>query len=313
MKRYIINSLLENKFVSGEAIAEKFGVSRNAVWKEITQLRNDGFEIEASTRKGYILKSAPEKLNGYVIAYYTRGSMWKNIEFKHTINSTNTFLKQKEDLQSGDVAIAERQTEGRGRRGRTWYSPEGNIYMSVCIIPEGELEKAPLTGLAAAVAVAEAVSALGVECKIKWPNDIVIDGKKVCGILSEIIGEAEGGFFCIVGIGINTGVSSFNESVINPAVSICDMYKKKLDVNRFTADTLLALEKQLKNKNMLEEYKKYCVNIGRTVKIIGADGEYTAEAVGINENGNLLIKNENGITAVKSGEVSVRGIYGYCD
>ena len=185
MKRYIINSLLENKFVSGEAIAEKFGFSRNTVWKEINQLRSDGFKIEASTRKGYILKSVPERLNKYVIEYYAKDSMWGNIELKHSINSTNTFLKQKDGLKCGDVIIAEKQTEGRGRRGRTWYSPEGNIYMSMCISPDSELEKAPLTGLAAAVAVAETISALGIECKIKWPNDIVIDGKKVCGIFSE--------------------------------------------------------------------------------------------------------------------------------
>lgn len=248
-----------------------------------------------------------------IIEQYTQNSMWENIEYKHTINSTNTYLKKKRNLKCGDVVIAETQTAGRGRLGRTWYSPKGNIYMSVCVSLSGELEKAPLTGLAMAVAAAETISRLGAECKIKWPNDIVINGKKVCGILSEMVGNAENGFYCIIGIGINFGTSHFDEKVINPAISLREVYKGNLDVNRMIADLLIQFEKQLKNKNMTEKYKKYCVNIGRNVKIIGSDGEYAAEAVDINENGNLIIKTENGLKTVCGGEVSVRGIYGYCD
>lgn len=252
-------------------------------------------------------------LDKSAVERYLQNSMWRNIEYKHTINSTNTYLKQKHDLKCGDAVVAEMQTDGRGRRGRTWYSPKGNLYMSMCVSPGGEPYKAPLAGLAAAVGAVETISAYGVECKIKWPNDIVVDGKKLCGILSELTGDGKNGFLCIVGIGINLSTSNFDAEVINPAVSLCEVYNGEFDINKFTADFLLEFEKCLNDVNMLEKYKKYCVNIGRAVKITNADGEFTADAVDINENGNLLVKTANGVLTVCGGEVSVRGIYGYCD
>lgn len=257
--------------------------------------------------------SHAEKLDKSIIAALTNGSMWKNIELKETVDSTNTFLKHKSDLKCGDVIIAETQTEGRGRRGRTWFSPQGNLYMSVCVNADGSFEKASLVGLTMAVAATETISSLGIDCKIKWPNDIVINGRKVCGILSETAVTQKNNLFCIVGIGINTEISHFSEEVINPAVSLRDVHNEKIDINKFTADLLLTFEKYLNNANMIEKYRKYCVNIGRTVKIADGGNEYTAEAVDIGENGNLIIKTKSGYAAVNSGEVSVRGIYGYCD
>ncbi len=253
------------------------------------------------------------KLDKLIIATLTDGSMWKCIDVRETIDSTNTFLKRKSDLKCGDVIVAETQTAGRGRRGRTWFSPRGNLYMSVCVNAGKDFEKAPLAGLAMAVAAAETIVSLGIDCNIKWPNDIVINGKKVCGVLSETAVSHENRRFCIVGIGINTEISHFCEEPMHPAVALCDVCGKKFDINKFTADLLIAFEKYLCTANMIEKYKKYCVNIGKTVKIIGSGGEYTAEAVDIGENGNLIIKTKSGYAAINSGEVSVRGVYGYCD
>lgn len=312
MKQYIINALLGGGVIGDDEVAHKFGVSKKDIQGEMKRLASEGIETEKNASGEYILKNLTDKINKDIIEYYTNGSMW-NVETKQIVDSTNTYLKQKNGLKNGDVIIAETQTAGRGRRGRTWFSPKGNIYISMCVRCDSNIEKAPLTGLAAAVAAAKAIFKFGTDCKIKWPNDIVINGQKVCGILSEIAGDDERGVFCIVGIGINTGVSEFGEKVINPAVSLCEVCKREIDKNKLTAELLIEFEKQIKNKNMIDEYKKYCVNIGRTVKIIALDGEYTAEAIDINEYGNLIVKSEKGIAAVRSGEVSVRGIYGYCD
>ena len=179
--------------------------------------------------------------------------------------------------------------------------------VSFCV--KTDFEKAPLCSLAAAVAAKKALEP--VDCGIKWPNDLVLSGKKLCGILAEAVTKGNE-IFCIVGIGINVKTAEFGEELINPAIALCEV-EEKPDADKICAEILKSFDELIKDtEKMLSLYRKSCVNIGKTVRIIG-DEEYTAEAVGINEKGNLIIKKDGELKTVNSGEVSVRGIYGYYD
>lgn len=221
----------------------------------------------------------------------------------------------------GTLFVADAQSDGKGRRGRSWDAPAGcNIYMSLLLRPEIKTSAAPMLTLVMAVSVAEAIREVcKAEALIKWPNDIVLHKKKLCGILTEMNAEASRINYVVIGVGVNVNQEHFSEEIAKKATSI------KIETGIFTErekliqaitgkfwknyETFLEAEDL---SGMLETYNRLLVNTSREVRVLEPGNEYTAYAVGVNEKGELLVKTGDGEEKkIFAGEVSVRGIYGY--
>ncbi|WP_099469259.1 biotin--[acetyl-CoA-carboxylase] ligase [Konateibacter massiliensis] len=313
-----------DKHLSGQELCEEFGVSRTAVWKAIKQLKEEGYEIEAVQNKGYYLKDSPDILSFSEIKTALR-TKWtgRDLYYFDKIDSTNKKAKQlaEEGAEAGALVVANMQTGGKGRRGRTWESPEDTgVFMTLVLKPEISPLKASMLTLVMALAVVKACTEVtDLPCFIKWPNDIVLNGKKLCGILTEMSAELDYINHVVIGVGINVNATSFSEELKEKATSI-KMEKGKA-VNRagLINKILLHFEEEydifMKEENLSlqqEEYNKLLINCEKEVIIAQTQQSYTGIAKGINEKGELLVLRENGqIETVFAGEVSVRGIYGY--
>jgi BirA family biotin operon repressor/biotin-[acetyl-CoA-carboxylase] ligase len=257
----------------------------------------------------------------------------KEIHCLDTVDSTNSFAKKLayKGCSNGTVVTAERQTSGRGRLGRAWHSPDGaGIWMSIVLrtsMPPGHIQGITL---AASVAVVNAVNSIkGVKAGIKWPNDIILGDKKVCGILTEMSCGIDGENFAVTGIGINVSQSqgSFTGELEGKAVSLASylqQYAKgnaepvKIKRSNLIIEVLLQFEQVLSengNINMakvIEEWKEHSVTLGKEVRVISPKGEYTGTAEDITPDGRLVLKRSDGsMNEILSGEVSIRGIMGY--
>lgn len=325
MKAEILTLLREKDgYVSGQELCNRFGVSRTAVWKVINQLKESGYEIEAVPNKGYHLVGQQDVLNKSEIESRLH-TKWagKQLSYVASTGSTNVDVKRllEEGAPEGVLVVAGEQTQGRGRRGRSWQSPpDTNIYMTLGLRPDFQPELAPMVTLIDAMAVAEAVrDVCGLETQIKWPNDVVIGGRKICGILTEM--SAETGYiqYVVIGTGINVNITDFPEEIKNTATSL--YLEKKETVLRapIIAKTMeyfeAYYEKFIRTKDLsllLEDYHKRLVNKDEVVKVLDPQGEFEGIARGIDEKGQLLVeKKDGGIVPVYAGEVSVRGVYGY--
>ena len=326
-KTDILSLLRSSKdYVSGQQLCDQFGVSRTAVWKVINQLKEEGYEIESVTRKGYRLLSCPEVFSESEIASrITTKWAGKKLYFLEETGSTNIDAKKlaEEGAPHGTVVVAKQQSKGRGRRGRTWQSPAGAaVYMSLALKPDFAPDKASMLTLVMALSVAEAITELtGLEAKIKWPNDIVVNGKKVCGILTEMSAELDYIHHVVIGVGINTNhsPSEFDEEIRQTATSLKIESGQAVSRAAMIERVLFHFEKdydtfvrKMDLSELQEAYQKYLINLNAEVKVLDPKGEYTGIARGINETGELLVEKRNGqIEAVYAGEVSVRGLYGY--
>ncbi|MCQ2525726.1 MAG: biotin--[acetyl-CoA-carboxylase] ligase [Lachnospiraceae bacterium] len=327
MKNQILKLLRDStEYVSGQELCERFNVSRTAVWKAVEQLKKDGYTIEAVRNRGYrLITGGCEVYNKAEIdasigtEYIGRNSFFYNI-----IGSTNSEAKRLADegAPDGTLVVADRQTAGKGRRGRSWVSPEGtNIYFSLLLKPDFHPSQAPMLTLVMALAVAEAVKGLDekAEAKIKWPNDIVINGKKVCGILTEMSVERDYIQHVVIGTGINVKRQTFDAEFADHASSVETELDAEVSRSRLIGLIMEAFEKYYEEfkkagnlSTIKSEYEKYLVNRGREVCVLDPKGEYKGIAMGINDSGELLVKTDDGkTTEVYAGEVSVRGIYGY--
>lgn len=272
---------------------------------------------KAISESGYCLKT----LEIYI---HTR-NQWagRNIVYYDSIDSTNNEAKRlgKEGALHGTLVIAQQQTAGRGRLGRNWDSPkEQAIYMTLLIRPNISPQNASKVTLIAALAAAKGIREVaGMPPQIKWPNDIVIHGKKLCGILTEMNMESENKFFLVVGIGINCNRKDFPEELKQTATSLYLETKKEQSREQLIAAVMYAFEQyysvfiQTENlSNLKQQYECQLVNYNRDVRVLSPDHEYIGTSRGINEEGELLVEDKSGqMHAVRSGEVSVRGIYGY--
>ena len=323
MKEKILE-LLKNSttFISGQELSEKFGVSRTAVWKAIRQLEEVGYVIEAVRNKGYRLRSEPDVLNEEQIRNYLHCS-WagQKIDVFTEIDSTNNEAKRQAEAGAphGLLVVAEQQSAGRGRRGRAWDSPEGcGIFMSLLLKPDIEPSNASMLTLVMALAVRKALMRCGVETMIKWPNDIVSDGKKLCGILTEMSAQIDCINHIVIGVGINVHNESFPEGVQDVATSaylqsgrhICRAELVAAVLEEFEGYYEIYLETQNLQK-LIDEYNQFLINCGRRVQVLDPKGDYTGTALRANSNGELLVSTEDRVVNVSAGEVSVRGIYGY--
>ena len=325
MKKEILSILRKSEgYVSGQNLCERLNVSRTAVWKVIEQLKEEGYEIEGVRNKGYYLKKSPDVMSGAEIESLMN-TAWagRNVCYFDSTDSTNIQAKKLGEGGGvhGTLVVAGQQTSGKGRRGRGWESPLGtSIYMTILLRPDFAPSKAPMLTLVMAMSVAEAIrEKTGAEGLIKWPNDIVLNGKKICGILTEMSAEIDYINHVVIGVGINVNTESFPEEISAAATSLRaetgECYRRAEIVaavmERFEQNYSIFQEcgsfKELKDR-----YNEMLVNIGREVLILEPGHEYKALALGINETGELLVKKEDGTVAeVFAGEVSVRGIYGY--
>ena len=325
MKGEILKLLKETDgYVSGQELCRRFGVSRTAVWKVINQLKEEGYEIEAVRNRGYALKGAGDVLSEAELlsCLKTEWAGGRTVYFDAT-DSTNVQAKRLAEAHAphGTLVVSDRQDGGKGRRGRSWASPSGvGIWMSLILRPEIAPSSASMLTLAAALAVREGIQEeTGLSPLIKWPNDLVLNGKKICGILTEMSTELMEIQYVITGIGINVNQREFPLEIRDTATSLSLEAGRSFRRSSLIAAILKAFEKDyaafLKTGDLsllLEEYNACLVNRGKEVCILDPSGEYRAVAEGIDENGSLLVTLPDGTRReIISGEVSVRGIYGY--
>lgn len=325
LKNKVLKILLSNDIhVSGQYISEYLGVSRTAVWKAISVLKKDGYNIESVNNKGYLLISKNDILNQVEIeqsiSVYQNPNLPKII-YLDEVDSTNNYARSLSDsLNSDFLVVSDMQTLGKGRLGRVWDSPAGTgIFMSLCIKPDIAIEKASMITLVMAISLCDAIDELYSEnSNIKWPNDIVMNSKKISGILTEMSSDIDGIKYIISGVGINVNNRKFADNIKEMASSLFLETGILMDRSTLIASIIHHFYNNfnifLKTEDMTglkEKYERHLANIGKEVKILDPKGEYNALALGIDETGALLVNTDGKIKRIISGEVSVRGLYGY--
>ena len=315
MKEEILKMLRETDgYISGQELCNKFGVSRTAIWKVMKQLKEAGYNIEAQQNKGYHIVSAPDVMDAAELK-----SIWKpkwvgcEILYFDSIDSTNTKAQElaEKGYPSGTLVVADKQVAGKGRRGRNWESPSGcGIFMTLMLKPDINPNNASMLTLVSALAVAKALADItGKDAKIKWPNDIVIDGRKVCGILTEMSAQFDYINNIVIGIGINVNNSSFPEEISATASSLrllsggkkyrrAEIIEKIMEYFEKYYSIFLETEDL---SALVNEYDAMLVNMKKQVKVLDPKEPFEGKAIDTWESRKL----------VSSGEVSVRGIYGY--
>lgn len=325
MKEEILRLLRSaDGYISGQELCNRFGVSRTAVWKAINQLKEAGYEIEAQQNKGYRLMAAPDLMTEAEIKSLLHTD-WvaKEVLYFDTIDSTNTKAQElaEKGYPSGTLVVADKQESGKGRRGRSWVSPSGTgIFMTLMIKPDINPNNASMLTLVAALAVAKAITSVtGEKAMIKWPNDIVVNGKKVCGILTEMNAQFDYINHIVVGIGINVHNESFPEEISRMASSLMiEEGGKRFHRAQIIAETMSYFEQYydtfLKTQDLsalVREYDKLLVNRNKSVRVLDPKEPFDGKAMGITPKGELIVDTWESRKLVSSGEVSVRGIYGY--
>ncbi len=309
-----------NKYISGEDMAEKLGVSRAAVWKHIKEMRSQGYNIESLARNGYILREAPDAmLSGEISNGLETKTIGCRIICHEEIDSTNNAAKRlaREGAAEGTVVVAESQTGGKGRLERQFFSPKGKgIWFSVVLRPKFLPQEAPKCTLMAAVAVARAMTEFGLKPGIKWPNDLLYDNKKLVGILTEMSAEMDGINYIVIGTGINVNIApeEFPEELRSVATSLSQMKGANLPRVKFLQAVLRALDDLYAKVQVegfapvLKEWRQYSITLGQEVKVIGVrDGEvFYGKAADIDDEGALLVDTAAGRQRVLAGDVSIR-------
>ncbi len=289
-------------------MAAKLGITRAAVWKQIRNLRQRGYEIEASSRKGYHLTYKPDLLDKEAISSGLK-TKWlgKDLRSFSEVNSTNeTARSLASSCQNGTVILAETQTRGRGRLSRPWASPPGGIWMSLILKPEMPLASVYQINMAVSVAISKAIfNLLGLKAGIKWPNDLLIRERKICGILMEISAEVGRLDYAVVGLGINAnvGLSNFPEEWCATSLS----HELGHEVSRvdLIQGILLEIEEayeKMGSREIYEEWRSRSVTIGRYVRINSISGDLVGVVEDLAEDGALLLKTENGCQRVLAGD-----------
>jgi BirA family transcriptional regulator, biotin operon repressor / biotin---[acetyl-CoA-carboxylase] ligase len=324
MKEKILEYLRNSKdYVSGEDISRGLNVSRTAVWKYINKLKGEGYSIESSSKKGYKLIESPDRLsygelNPFLITKY----IGRNVLYFDSVTSTNDIIR--EHAQKGEaeglIVIAEEQSKGRGRMGRDWATPKGvAIAMSMLLRPNLSPQFVPGITSVIAISVVEALkSATGFDIKIKWPNDIVLDGKKICGILTEMSAEMDAVNYVIIGMGMNINQEYFEDNIKDVAISLKSYSGRSFDRKLILAEILNKFEvnyeafKSQGIKLFIDKIKQYSALLNKRVVISNINEKYEGEAIDIDSDGCLIVRLDNGeVKRVISGDVSVRGLYGY--
>lgn len=313
MRDKLLKLLKKDCFVSGEQLAKHLKVSRTAVWKQIKTLQELGYEIESVKNKGYQLISRPDTPLSEEITpgLNTKIVGKKNFYFK-TLPSTNIIAKQKikENIPEGTVIVADVQTSGKGRKNRTWYSPEGGLWFSVVLYPHIPPQNGMLITMASSVSVAQAIKEItGVNPMVKWPNDLLLNGKKICGILTELDAEMDRINYAVVGIGINvnnplseelqekaTSLSQEIGSLVS-RVKLLRSILKYLDTNY---DKLISREYD----SIRELWFSHTNIIGRKIQVQDEKTVVEGVVTDVDDSGCLILDTEDGRVRVVSGDVT---------
>lgn len=314
--------MLEEKrgeLVTGGEIARRLGVSRTAVWKVVGALREGGHDIESVPNSGYRLLGGSDGLSEYAVRRHLQTeALGQRLEVLPTVDSTNLYLKGMDlsSLPEGYAVVADRQTGGRGRMGRTFHSPAGaGMYLSVLLKPQIALTETPFLTICAAVAVCETLrDVYGADAGIKWVNDVYCGGRKICGILTEaqISAEMQAVEYAVVGIGINTGAVAPEVSEI--ATSLSAVTGGPVLRGRLTAEVLSRLERVYfdftragKKQEILARYTEMLFMLDQPVEVQQGGRVFDAVARGVDENGALLVETADGRTqALNAGEVRIK-------
>ena len=305
--------------VSGEKIAARLGVTRAAVWKKIAALREAGYDIASAPRSGYILRAAPDRLiEAEITKDLGTALVGKKIICYDAVDSTNLVLKQlaHEGAEDGTVVVADSQGTGRGRMERHFFSPPGKgIWVSILLRPTFLPQDAPKCTLMTAVAVARAMERFGLRAAIKWPNDIIHEGRKLVGILTEMSAEMDRVDYVVIGIGINVNIAreDFPEELRDTATSLMQMKGTPLPRVAFLQELLRAVDvlyQEVQREGfapVLAAWRKYAVTLGQTVRVIGPAGEeFEGVAADIDADGALFVDTKMGRRRVLAGDVSIR-------
>lgn len=314
-------------YISGQELSRRLGVSRAAIWKAIDSLRQDGYVIEARTGLGYRLAAVPDAVvEREIRRYFPAPGFCPDLRCLKEVDSTNSYLKREAiaGAPHGTAAVANAQTAGRGRMTRSFQSPPGRgVYLSVLLRPH--LAPQDLIGVTAmsAVAICNAVErAAGVRPGIKWTNDLVLGGKKLCGILTEIAVEGEAGLtqFLVIGAGVNVSHTpeDFGPEVSQIATSLAQegYAVSRAALAAAMIEELYRLSDALgrDNASWVDAYRRDCVTLGKPVRLLWTEKQTRAEALDVDGQFGLVVRLPDGsVTTVRSGEVSVRGLYGYVE
>ena len=329
--RFLSMLIKSSDYVSGEAASKALGVSRAAVNSAVMSLRSEGYGIDSATNRGYLLTSRPDRLDPGSLEALLSPERIESVTVLSVVDSTNNYCKDlaRKGAPEGTVVISDSQTGGKGRRGRSFLSPPGcGIYLSYLLRPKTGIERISEITCWTAVAVCEAIKeAYGFDSSIKWVNDVLMNRMKICGILTEASVEAESGTIdsCIIGIGINVNEkrSDFPDELSAIATSISIENGGKTFMRSELAAALirrldaLAAGWPSAHGEYLEAYKSFCITPGNRINayatMAGDSPEQSGEAVSIGDDFSLEVRFDGSseTSSLKSGEVSVRGLYGY--
>lgn len=310
----------KGKMISGGKLSRDLNVSRTAIWKAINSLKSEGYNIISIPNEGYLLDSSCNMLSENIIkSKLNTDIIGKKIEVFKIVDSTNTYAKLKAHKGNKEeiVIVANQQSNGKGRRGKSFFSPaEAGLYMSILLYPNMKLSEVNIITIIAALALIEALEdKTSIKASIKWVNDIMYNRKKLCGILTEASVEGESGFveYVVVGIGVNIKKSEFPDELKNIAISLEEITSKIFDRNELIAEILNRFEVYYKNLNskqsIIEAYKKNLGMLGEEIEVIQGKEKYYAKALDVNEIGELIIQTKDGkISSINCGEISIHQI-----
>lgn len=318
-----ILSLLKKQspgFISGEEISGILGISRTAVWKHIRSLKAGGYMIESHSKVGYRLIDSPDRLYQHELALLVKTDcIGRHIVHKDTVGSTNELAKElaQKGAEEGTVVIAEEQTKGKGRMGRSWYSPDGRgLWFTIILRPPICPADAAKLTLVSAVAVAKTIREVtGVYAGIKWPNDVLLDNRKIAGILTEMSAEIDKVNYLVVGIGINVSLDSNStpSELQTVAASLEGHWTTKVSRLKLLAETLNNFDRLYRDfingnfDKILSAWKEMSVTINRWVKISSLTGVEEGIAFDVDDEGALLLMKQDGsMKRIISGDISLR-------
>ncbi|HPC76070.1 MAG: biotin--[acetyl-CoA-carboxylase] ligase [Thermovirgaceae bacterium] len=303
--------------VSGEALGLSLGLTRQAVWKAVKALKEDGYVIESIPRKGYRLVSTPENdLDPSLIETFLLDCPWGHpVLYWESLDSTQVPAKElaRKGASEGLIVTTSYQTSGRGRLGRRWVSaPEGGVFFSLVTRPALPPASIQWLSLVSAMSVQDALSTLhGVKCQLKWPNDILWKDRKLCGILTEVSSEPGLVHFAVIGIGINANSSNISLGEGAETISLSSITGKKAHrgeliagVVRYLHDAVRGLEAPGGIKRALADYTSRCDTLGRKVRVVSDEGEVIGEAIALGEKGEIIVRTKEGICSFTSADVN---------
>lgn len=310
--------LAEGKFFSGSEAASQMGVSRAAVSKQIARLRDKGYLIESVRGKGYMLVPRFDGLLPLeILARLRTRVLGRNPVLLDTVDSTQNFLRglAEQGAAEGTLVVSLEQRSGKGRASRTWSSPPGGLWFSLLLRPSLPIHQVSILTLMFGVAVARTLMVEGIPASLKWPNDVLVRGRKICGILLEVSSDPENVEYVIAGIGLNVNFSTADlpEGVRERAVSTLDILGRRLDRAELLSTILMHAEAMYEGlpssiSGILEDWRLFSCTLGVPVSISSYGRIIEGKALDIAQDGALLVETDGGIERVYSGDVTVKNV-----